>query len=205
LLLQAGLPASQRRIGVVGLGTGTLAVYGRVGDLFRFYEINPAVRQVADTEFSFLKNCPAQVEVVMGDARLALEREPPQRFDLLALDAFSSDAIPVHLLTVEAFQVYLAHLKPEGVLAVHISNRHLNLLPVINNVAARYQLRQANIVYRGQPGLSWKCPSQWVLLTRSERLLQTEAIADAARSSRSTGATVPLWTDDYASVLRLLK
>src|SRR5260370_29947934 len=108
------------RVGVVGLGAGTLAAYGRAGDVFRFYDINPDVVELARTEFSFLADSPAKVEVALGDARLSLEREPPENFDVLALDAFSSDAIPVHLLTVEAFKTYLRHMKPDGVVDVHI-------------------------------------------------------------------------------------
>src|SRR5256886_7472792 len=100
------------RVGVVGLGAGTLAAYGRTGDVFRFYDINSGVVELARSEFTFLKDSAAKVEVALGDARLSLEREPPENFDVLALDAFSSDAIPVHLLTVEAFKTYLRHLKP---------------------------------------------------------------------------------------------
>jgi SAM-dependent methyltransferase len=123
------------RVGVVGLGTGTLAAYGRAGDYFRFYELNPMVLQLARTEFSYITATPAKVETVLGDARLSLERESPQNLDVLAVDAFSSDSIPIHLLTHEAFEIYFHHLKPTGVLAVHVSNRYLNLFPVVRRSA----------------------------------------------------------------------
>ena len=119
------------RVGVIGLGTGTLASYGRLGDYYRFYEINPLVLGLARSEFTFLNECKAKVEVAMGDARLSLEKEPDEHFDVLAVDAFSSDSIPVHLLTREAMAVYFRHLNPDGILAVHISNRYLDLQPVL--------------------------------------------------------------------------
>ncbi len=128
------LPPGTRRIGVVGLGAGTLAAYGQRGDQMRFYEINPEVEKVAREHFSFLSNSPAAVEVVLGDARLSLEQEPPQNFDLLVLDAFNSDSIPIHLLTKEAFEVYQRHLKTNGLIAVHVSNASLDLAPVVVNL-----------------------------------------------------------------------
>src|SRR5205085_5849453 len=106
------LPAGSRRLGLVGLGTGTLAAYGRAGDYLRIYEINPEAKRLATSWFTYITNCHAKVDIVMGDARLSLERELSQQFDLLALDAFSGDAIPVHLLTKEAFEIYKRHLKP---------------------------------------------------------------------------------------------
>ena len=133
------LPAAQpHRIGMLGLGTGTLAAYGRAGDTIRIYEINPLVVQLARTEFTYLRDTPARVEIALGDARLSLEREPPQNFDLLAVDAFSGDSIPVHLITREAFGDYFRHLKPGGILAVHISNLHLDLRPVVERAAAAF-------------------------------------------------------------------
>lgn len=127
-ILERGGPV---RMGIVGLGAGTLAAYGRAGDTLRFYEINPLVIELAKTQFTFLSDCPAHIEIVPGDARLSLAREPNQRFDVLVIDAFSGDAIPIHLLTREAFAIYWRHLKPDGVLAVHVSNRYLNLAPVV--------------------------------------------------------------------------
>ncbi len=119
------------RIGVIGLGTGTIATYGSTGDVYRFYDINPAVIRIANSEFSYLKDSDATIETPLGDARLNLEREAPQGFDLLAIDAFSSDSIPVHLLTYEALTVYRRHMKPGGVIAFHVTNRYLDLVPVV--------------------------------------------------------------------------
>src|SRR5262249_17511391 len=128
----SGVPT---RVGVVGLGAGTLAAYGEAGDSFRFYEINPLARQLATTFFTFLRDTPACTEIVMVDARLSLAAEPPKNFDVLAVDAFSGDAIPIHLLTREAFAIYLRHLKPDGILAIHTSNTYLNLEPVVQLLA----------------------------------------------------------------------
>jgi SAM-dependent methyltransferase len=203
-------PRSQDRvIGVVGLGTGTLAAYGRKGDRLRFYEINPEVERVARNRFTYLKQCPAQVEVVLGDARLSMERERPQQFDVLALDAFSSDAIPVHLLTREAFDIYLRHLKPDGVIAVHISNHYLNLTPVVNNLAAHFQLKRLS-VSEGDPfdddeGEWWRYASTWVLLTRNQAFLDLPAIREARTEPEKPGIKIPLWTDDCASLFPILE
>jgi hypothetical protein len=198
-------PQAHRRIGVVGLGIGTLAAYGRDGDDFCFYEINPAVPNVAGKYFTFLKESPAKVEVVMGDARLSLEKEPPRQFDLLALDAFSSDAIPVHLLTKEAFAVYLRHLKAEGVIAVHISNQHLDLRPVVRNLAAHFRLHAALISFKAAPHPWWWYPADWVLLTKNRELLDCVPIRQATNAPEEDGPRGRLWTDDYASLLTLLK
>jgi SAM-dependent methyltransferase len=191
------------RVGVVGLGAGTLAVYGRRGDLFRFYDINPKVVELARTEFSFLKDSPARVEVQLGDARLSLEREPAQNFDVLALDAFSSDAIPVHLLTVEAFRAYLRQLRPGGVLAVHISNRYLDLVPVVQQAARQLSLELREVdndddddagVYR----------SDWLLLSASPAAFEGPLLKGAAERIDAE-SRVGLWTDDYSDLYRILK
>jgi hypothetical protein len=129
-------PVAPRRVALIGLGVGTLAAYGRPGDDFRFYEINPAVVQVASQYFHFLATSPARTTVITGDGRLALAREPLQSFDVIVLDAFSDDSIPVHLLTREAFQIYLQHLRPAGTLAVHLTNRYLDLAPIVEAAAA---------------------------------------------------------------------
>ena len=126
---------SPKRVGVIGLGAGTLAAYGKAGDFFRFYEINPLVLNIANKSFSYLRDTPARTDIVIGDARLSLAAEMPQQFDVLAVDAFSGDAIPVHLLTKEAFALYLRHLKPDGVLAIHTSNTYLDLAPVVQLLA----------------------------------------------------------------------
>jgi spermidine synthase len=191
------------RVGVVGLGAGTLAAYGRAGDVFRFYDINPDVVGLARTEFSFLADSPAKVEVALGDARLSLEREPPENFDVLALDAFSSDAIPVHLLTVEAFRTYLRHLKPGGILAVHISNRYLDLVPVVQQAARHLSLEVRQVendddddvgVYR----------SDWMLVSASPAAFEGKLLKEAAERIDAL-PRVKLWTDDYSDLYRILK
>jgi type II secretory pathway pseudopilin PulG len=123
------------KVGVIGLGAGTLATYGSKGDVYRFYDINPGVIDIAKRDFSYLTDSEATIELPLGDARLSLEREPAQNFDVLAIDAFSSDAIPVHLITKEAVQVYLRHMKPGGVIAFHVTNRYLDLVPVVEGIA----------------------------------------------------------------------
>jgi spermidine synthase len=193
-----------RNIGVVGLGTGTIAVYGRPGDTIRFYEINPKVRQLAETWFSFLKNSKAHVEVVLGDGRLSLENEQGRRYDLLAIDAFSSDAIPVHLLTREAFAIYLDRLQPNGVIAVHISNRHVNLYPVVEAAATSLGLPMVCIDWRVRPMAAWDEPSRWILLSRDRQFLTSEPIRRAATGRPSHTPDPVLWTDDYASLFRVI-
>src|SRR5690606_7973877 len=123
------------RVGVVGLGAGTLATYGRPGDTYRFYEINPQVIEVAKTEFSYLGSSRATIETLLGDARLTMEREPAQHYDVLAIDAFSSDSIPTHLMTWQAMGIYLKNMKDDGVIAFHVTNRFLNLAPVVRRIA----------------------------------------------------------------------
>src|SRR3954452_16614227 len=134
------------RVGIVGLGTGTLATYGKTGDVFRFYEINPAVVDLSQVEFRFLRESAAKIEIVPADARLALERETSQSFDVLAVDAFSGDSIPVHLLTAEAFDLYFRHLQPYGALAIHVTNKYLDLAPVVQRIANR-SLATALLIY----------------------------------------------------------
>ena len=123
--------AGNIRVGVIGLGVGTLARYGQKGDRYYFYEINPLDTELATNLFDFLGHADAEVSIIPGDGRLSLERQSPQQFDVLVVDAFSGDAIPVHLLTREAFQLYFRHLKPHGLLAIHVTNRLLDLPPLI--------------------------------------------------------------------------
>jgi hypothetical protein len=200
----AALPNGRRRIGVVGLGTGTIAAFARPGDYVRFYEINPQVQHVATSWFSYLPKCPGNVEIAPGDARLSMEREPPQHFDLLVLDAFSSDAIPVHLLTKEAFEVYARHLNTNGVIAVHISNHYLDLEPVVANLAHYFGYKLASIDYEETDEEWWLYSSTWVLLTRNERIINSPAIRSAG-STLTTPVKVPLWTDDFASLFQILR
>jgi SAM-dependent methyltransferase len=191
------------RVGVVGLGAGTLAAYGRAGDVFRFYDINPQVVELARTEFSFLKDSPARVEVQLGDARLSLERESAQNFDVLALDAFSSDAIPVHLLTAEAIRSYLRQLRPGGVLAVHVSNRYLDLVPVLQRAAQQLSLELREVANRDDDEVG-VYRSDWLLLSASPAAFGGRLLKVAARKI-DADPRVRLWTDDYSDLYRILK
>jgi SAM-dependent methyltransferase len=199
--------AGHRRIGLVGLGTGTLASYGVAGDYLRIYDINPAVERLARTRFTYLRRCPARIDVILGDARLSMEKEvaagEAQQFDLLALDAFSSDAIPVHLLTREALAIYLKELKPEGVLAVHVSNRYLDLQPVVERLASEYALQCATI--SDEEHEWWVYPTTWILLTKNQALLETEDISSVSETPVGDASAKPLWTDDYASLYGILR
>jgi len=192
-----------KRVGVVGLGAGTLAAYARAGDEFRFYEIDPQVIELARSQFTFLKDTAAAVEIVPGDARLTLEREPSQRFDVLALDAFSGDAIPVHLLTKEAFAVYFRHLTPSGVLAVHVSNQYLDLAPVVERLASIYGKRAVLVQSEKDPAQDL-LSATWVLVTSSADFLGRPEIANAARPIPPR-ASLRLWTDDYNNLFQVIR
>ena len=187
-----------RHVGVIGLGVGTIATYGRKGDRFRFYEINPSVVEFARAYFSFLGECPAANECVVGDARLVLEREAPQSFDLLVLDAFSGDAIPVHLLTREAFDVYLRHLAPGGILACHISNVHFDLLPVLAGIADELGL-SAIQVDSAENRTEFRTAAQWVILSRDKQDLPTIASGKSLNGIRRI-----FWTDDQNNLFDVL-
>jgi SAM-dependent methyltransferase len=190
------------RVGVIGLGTGTLAAYGRQGDYYRFYELNPLVQRIATTEFHYLPDCPAKHDVAIGDARLSLEREAPENFDVLAVDAFSSDSIPVHLLTREAMQLYFRHLKPNGILAVHISNRYLDLEPVVQG-EAEHLGKVARLVDTDDDSETGVFAASWVLVTAPTPGLPQFLIDQSAKIE--TTRKVRLWTDDYSNLFQILK
>jgi SAM-dependent methyltransferase len=196
-----------RRIGVVGLGVGTLAAYAEAGDLYEFYEINPQVVDFAEKYFTFLSDARdrfAKVDVVPGDARLSLARQEPQNFDLLALDAFTSDAVPAHLLTREAFVEYLRHLRnPDGVLAVHISHRYLDLALVVKAAAEEHGLA-GFVVDAPADGTPAGSSSRWVLLFRPEAKLAAAQIGVPLEDFMPARPPV-LWTDDYNNILGILK
>ncbi|MBN1443219.1 MAG: fused MFS/spermidine synthase [Planctomycetes bacterium] len=192
------------RLGAVGLGAGTLAAYGEKGDTIRFYEINPQVVEINRRFFTFIRSSPARVDVILGDARLSLEREPSQQFDVLAVDAFSGDAIPVHLITLEAIEVYLRHIKPDGIIALHISNRHLDLVPVVRAVAAAHGLGIAMIDIDDAGGVA-DAGSTWMLLTVNEEFLQSDAIREAASPVEEDDKPPCLWTDRFSNLLEILK
>jgi protein-L-isoaspartate O-methyltransferase len=199
---QALAARSSLRVGMVGLGVGTLAAYAQPGDQLRFYEINPAIKRLASEHFSFLSNCPAHIQIVLGDARLSMESEAPQNFDLLVLDAFTGDAIPVHLLTREAFETYKKHLRPDGIIAVHITNRYLKLHPVVNALARTFGYHLAYYSYE-KDEQNWSAYSTtWALLTRDRTFFAAEPLRSPATNQP---AAQLLWTDDYASLFRVLK
>lgn len=189
------------RAGLVGLGVGTLAVYARPGDVYRFYEINPDAVRLAHKYFTYLDDCRGTCEVILGDARLSLEGEPPQQFDLLVLDAFSGDSIPAHLLTREAFAVYLRHLAPEGILAVHVTNKHLRLAPVVQRLADHHGLKTARVV-SGEDERELICASEWMLLSRNEGIIAEVPSSSLAESGENMN--IPLWTDHHGSVFQIL-
>ncbi len=194
------------RIAVVGLGTGTMAAWGRAGDLVRFYEIDPNVAVFARAYFTYLRDSPARVDVVMGDARLSIARDAARLardpYDVLVLDAFSSDAIPVHLLTREAFAVYHRVLAPDGVLAVHISNRYLDLRPVVRGLAAVFG-DEVRTVYRGASPSEGASSSTWMLLTKNRAFLDDPEVRSF--DPEPPGAPEVVWTDDFSNLLEVLK
>ena len=196
---------ANRRIGVVGLGTGTIAAFGRRGDTFRFYEINPAVVPLAERVFTYLPRLQergGQYEIAMGDARLSLESEPPQQFDLLVIDAFAGDSIPVHLLTVEALEVYLRHLKPDGILAVHVSNRFLDLTRVTRALAWHGQLDSGHLSTPPVPADRVNA-CDWVLYARPGAFAPQSGLP-LGPPVRQIGPRV-LWTDDHSSLFDVLR
>ena len=191
------------RVGVIGLGTGTIAAYGRPGDVYRFYDINPLVVGIARTWFRFLPECKAKAEVVLGDARLSMEREAPQNYDILAIDAFSSDAIPIHLLTREAFELYFRHLQPGGVLAVHVSNKHLDLAPVVDTLA-RALGKHAVLIDSDDDDDKGVYSATWVLVSGRQNFFQFPLIFKAATPVTSKPG-LRMWTDDYSNLFQILK
>ncbi len=197
--------ANQRmRVGVIGLGTGTIATYGRPGDSYQFYEINPLVTQIAKTQFSYLRESPAHVNVVGGDARLSLEREPDQHFNVLAVDAFTGDSVPIQLLTLQAFQLFFDHLAPTGVVAVHVSNRNLNLAPVVARAAGALGKTAVLIESdRNETGGPIK-RAEWVLLT-GDRALAAELAQIGQGAVLGGHNSTRLWTDDYSDVIGALR
>jgi SAM-dependent methyltransferase len=203
------------KIGVIGLGAGAIAAYGRSKDVVRFYEINPEVERMAREYFTYLDDSPARVEVAIGDARLVLEAEldstGPQKFDVLALDAFSSDAIPMHLLTRECNELYWRHLKPDGILAVHISNRNIDLAPVVHALAK--QVRKQAIILRSDAEDSTgknvgAYDAAWIVVTSNQDFLHDSEVRRRIRNKgivlTEEDATL-LWTDDYGSLWQVLR
>jgi len=203
LALRAAEPNRGQRVGLIGLGVGTLAAYGRAGDEYRIYELNPLVLDWARTHFSYLPDSKAKIETPLGDARLVLEKEAPQGLDLLAVDAFSSDSIPVHLLTREAAQVYRRHVRDDGAIAIHISNRYLDLKGVVRQMADALGWK-AMLVLDDPPESSHLYRTDWVVITGNERLIRTlREQADAKELPAPVGRRP--WTDDYNNLFEVLK
>ena len=190
------------------MGIGTIAAYGREGDLYRFFEINPAVITIATNRapFTYIHDSEAKVEIVEGDARLSLQREQQRagvgKYDLLVLDTFSGDSIPVHCLTKEAIELYLSRLKADGVIAAHISNRYLDLVPVFAAIKRQFGLEGTLIVSRGDRKIS--LDAAWIILTRNKAILEDPGIKAESRPEMETCKTIRLWTDDYSNLLDVL-
>jgi len=202
LALRGAERAGLVKVGIIGLGTGTIAAYGRPGDQYTFYEINPAVIALANSQFSFLRDSLARVNVLTGDARLSLEQQAPQQFDVLAVDAFSSDAIPIHLLTREALALYLRHVTPTGVIAVHVSNKYLNLAPIVTASATALN-RKAVVIESGADVSHAIYQATWVLVGNESGVLQEPELRAAGKPV--TASNQSLWTDDYSSILKAFK
>jgi hypothetical protein len=200
-----------KRIGLLGLGVGTIAAYAKPGDYLRIYEINPQVKDIAEKPFTYLARSDAKIDVVMGDGRLSMENEPPQNFDILIMDAFSSDAVPVHLLTKEAFEIYQRHLKPDGAILVNISNRYLDLRPVVENAAKTlgYDAYTINSEDGGadenDDGGWWLYSSTWMILSQNKEFMNRSPLKYAALPPVPNQQPIPLWTDDYTSIFRILQ
>jgi hypothetical protein len=196
--------SSAIRVGMIGLGVGTIATYGRKGDVLRFYEIDAQVPRVATEYFSYLHDSEATIDIVLGDARLSIEREKPQNYDVLAVDAFSGDAIPAHLITREAVQLFRRHLAEGGILAYHVSNRYLDLAPVLGTIAVAEKLAALQIDdYKGVgDGNSIKSPSTWVLLAE-----KPEALAPLQQFGKEPEAKPEwrIWSDDYHNLFQVLR
>ena len=193
------------QVGVVGLGAGTIAAYGKAGDRYRFYEINPAVADIAQRYFTFLSDSQAQVDIAIGDGRLLLQRPDEPRFDVLAIDAFSGDSIPVHLLTREAVALYLERLQPHGVLALHVSNRHIDLRPVVARIAADRGLQLAYVEDKVEKGDGEdKSSSDWILLARDRTVLDLDLVRDGSRELPNKAPQLRLWSDDYSNIVQVM-
>jgi hypothetical protein len=188
-------------VGAIGLGTGTIATYAEPGDVFCFYEINPAVLRMAKKHFTYLADCRGSWNVVLGDARLSLEIQPPQKFNLLVIDAFSGDAIPTHLLTREAFEVYRRHLAPGGIIAVHISNTYLELGPVVRGLADHFGMKYVRLC--GEKNEErMRYGNSWILVTQNDDFVKSHP--PRPLHSDDDDLVVPLWTDQYSNLFQIL-
>ena len=207
LAIEAKQQQGPVRLGVIGLGVGTLTRYGRAGDTVRVYELDADVLALARSHFGYVPGAQATLEFEIGDARLSLERElaqgRPQRYDVLAVDAFSSDSIPVHLITREAVALYAAHLAPGGVIAIHISNRFLDLKPVLGNIGAALGLTVRHVA-DSPPEDSIASSTDWVLLARDPRAFELKGLAERAEPL-TPAPQMSLWTDQFNNLIDVLK
>jgi hypothetical protein len=208
ILAEVPAASGARDVGVVGLGVGSLASYAGPSQRWTFFEIDPAVERIARNPalFTYLQDCGARCTVTIGDARISLGRVPPQQFGLIILDAFSSDAIPMHLLTREALSLYLSRLAPGGIIALHISNLHLSLSPVLGRLAEAEGLVA---LWQREPATAGsfadgKFPSEWMVLARDRASLGALA-QDPRWSAPVVRTSTPLWTDDFSNILSVLR
>jgi len=200
-------PRKPLSVGVIGLGAGVLAAWMKPGDRLVFYEISPRVVDIAKREFTFLNDSSAKIEVVLGDGRLSLEREPPRGYDVMGIDAFSGDSIPMHLVTREAMAIYLKHLNPDGVIVFQATNRFIDLLPVVKKLAAEFGLEALNVADDpdAEDGAEyWYSKTDQVIVTRNRKLLDAPRIAEAAEEIADRPA-LPVFTDAHHNLLRILK
>jgi len=195
------------RVGVVGMGIGVLAAYARPGQYFRFYEINDQVDYIAHQYFTYLSDCQGKCDVVLADARLALDHELAagdlQHFNVLALDAFNGDAPPVHLLTDEAFAIYMKHLQPDGVIVVNVTNRYINLVPVVNAVAKKYGLEVTRIMTRFDHDKLLN-RTDYMMLSRNREFLAANP-PSLVEENLQPEYEVPMWTDKFSNLFTILK
>ncbi len=205
-LLMNALGNRPKRMAVVGLGTGTMAAWGHTGDEVQFYEINPQVEEVARKWFTYLEDSPAKVGVTLGDARVQMERElaegQSEDYDVIVVDAFSSDAIPIHLLTAECAEIYKQRLKPGGMLMIHISNRTLELDSVVRGIAEHLGWQARHLLSSGDRETGEDI-SRWVLITSDTGFLERSGIDRMA--SGWTAAPPLLWKDDFASLWHVIR
>jgi hypothetical protein len=187
------------RVGIIGLGTGTIAAYGIPSDYFRFYEINPDIIEIAKKDFSYLVNSQAKIDLVLGDARLQLEKEEGNHFDLLVVDAFSGDSIPVHLITNEAMNIYTRHIDSKGIIAFHTSNRYLNLPPIVAQIGTKHNMVAVAVL--DDPVEKYLRKSQYVLLSKNTSLINNLSKIDKILIN----SDIPIWTDSYNNIFKILK
>ena len=196
-----------RKVGIIGLGAGVLASYGRTGDEFTFYEISPRVIDIANDEFTFLRDSAAKIRVVLGDGRLSLERSPPQTYDILGIDAFAGDSIPMHLVTREAMALYARHLVPDGVIVFQATNRYIDLMPVVKRLADEFEMEA--VLVSDIPGFKtgpeyWLSPTDQILVSRDKALLRTGSLRYVATSIEDRPG-LPTFTDAHHNMFRVLK